>query len=80
MKPSRYATTLRAQCKLPWMTMILEHRIETFDAANSGGVGWHKDRAAYHLYLLDTEAPIARLKPAGTKDEVRIGYCSHRKT
>ena len=61
------------------MTMILEHRIETFDAANSGGVGWHKDRAAYHLYLLDTEASIAHLKPAGTKDEVRISYWSHHK-
>ena len=33
-----------------------------------------------NLYLVDTEAPIARLKPAGTKDEVRIGYWSHRKT
>ena len=34
--------------------------IETFDAANGGGVGWYKDKGAYHLYLLATEAPIAR--------------------
>ena len=61
MKPSRYATTLRAQCKPPLMTKILEYRIETLDAANCVGVGWYKDRGAYHLYLLDTEAPIARL-------------------
>jgi hypothetical protein len=43
------------------MTKILEYRIETLDAANCVGVGWYKDRGAYHLYLLDTEAPIARL-------------------
>ncbi len=49
----------------------IEHRIEAFDAANGGGVGWYKDKSAYHLYLLDTEAPIARLKPTGTNDEIR---------
>ena len=38
-------------------------RIETFDAANGGGVGWYENKGAYHLYLLATEAPIARLKP-----------------
>ena len=30
-------------------------------------------------YLLETEAPIARLKPAGWSDEVRLGYGSHRR-
>lgn len=54
-------------------------RIETFDAANGGGVGWYEDKGAYHLYLLETEAPIARLKPVGTRDEVRLGYWSHRR-
>ena len=54
-------------------------RIETFDAANGGGVGWYKDKGAYHLYLLETEAPIARLKPTGRNDEVKIGYWSHRR-
>jgi hypothetical protein len=46
-------------------------RIETFDAANGGGVGWYEDKGADHLYLLETEAPIARPKPVGTRDEVR---------
>ena len=53
-------------------------RIEAFDEANGGGVGWYKDKGTYHLYLLTTEAPIARLKPVGTSDEVRLGYWSHR--
>ena len=42
-------------------------RIEAFDEANGGGVGWYRDKGAYHLYLLATEAPIARLKPTGTE-------------
>ena len=33
-------------------------RIEAFDEANGGGVGWYEDKGAYHLYLLATEAPI----------------------
>ena len=53
-------------------------RIEAFDAANGGGVGWYEDQGAYHLYLLETEAPIARLKPVGSSVEVRLGYWSHR--
>ena len=31
-------------------------RIETFDAANGGGVGWYEDKGAYHLYLLETDS------------------------
>jgi len=55
-------------------------RIEAFDDANGGGVGYYyKDKGAYHLYLLDTEAPIARLKPTGNDDEVGLGYWSHRR-
>ena len=50
----------------------IARRIETFDVANGGGVGWYEDKGAYHLYLLETEVPIARLKPTGTNDEVRI--------
>ena len=49
-------------------------RIEAFDDANGGGVGYYEDKGAYHLYLLETEAPIARLKPTGNGDEVRLGY------
>jgi len=30
-------------------------RIEAFDQANGGGVGWYKDNGAYHLYLHATE-------------------------
>lgn len=56
----------------------IARRIEAFDAANGGGVGWYKDKGAYHLYLLTTEAPIARLKPVGTSDEIRLCYWSHR--
>lgn len=52
--------------------------IEAFDQANGGGVGCYKDKGAYHLYLLATEAPIARLKPTGTGDEVKLAYWSHR--
>ena len=54
-------------------------RIEAFDDANGGGVGYYEDNGAYHLYLLETEAPIARLKPTGDGNEVRLGYWSHRR-
>lgn len=54
-------------------------RIEAFDNTNGGGVVFYKDKGAYHLFLLETEAPIARLKPTGNGDEVRIGYWSHRR-
>ena len=53
-------------------------RIEAFDQANGGGVGCYQDKRAYHLYLVATEAPIARLKPTGMSDEVRLAYWSHR--
>ena len=32
----------------------IELRIEAFDDANGGGVGWYKDKGAFHLYLLAT--------------------------
>lgn len=54
-------------------------RIEAFNDANGGGVGYYKNSGAYHLYLLETEAPIACLKPTGNGDEVRIGHWSHRR-
>jgi hypothetical protein len=57
----------------------IARRIEAFDVANGGGVGWYEDKGAYHLYLLETEAPIARLKPTGADNEVRIAYWSHRR-
>ena len=57
----------------------IAQRIKAFDQANGGGVGFYKDKGAYHLYLLETQAPIARLKPTGVGDEVRLGYWSHRR-
>lgn len=54
-------------------------RIEAFDKENDGGVVSYEERGAYHLYLLETEAPIARLKPTGKRDEIRGGYWSHRR-
>jgi hypothetical protein len=54
-------------------------RMETFDAASGGGVGWYQDKGAFCLYLLATEAPIARLKPTGINDEVRINNWSYRR-
>ena len=51
-------------------------RIKAFDEANDGGVACYEDKGAYQLYLLETEAPIARLKPMGEDDEVRIAYWS----
>lgn len=54
-------------------------RIEAFDAASGGGVGWYQDKGGFCLYLLTTEAPIARLKPTGNSDDVRINYWSHRR-
>lgn len=57
----------------------IARRIAAFDQANGGGVGWYKDKGAYHLYLLTNEAPIARLKPTGTDDEFKIAYWSHRR-
>jgi hypothetical protein len=58
----------------------IARQIEAFDAANGGGVGWYEDKGAYHLYLLTTEAPIARLKPVGMGDDVipRLGECDSR--
>lgn len=57
----------------------IAQRIEAFDTANGGGVGYYTDKGAFHLYLLGTEAPIARLKPVGKAGEVRLGYWSHRR-
>ena len=54
-------------------------RVEAFDNANFGGFGNCEDKGAYHLYLLKTEALIARLKPTGNDDKVRLGYWSHRR-
>lgn len=54
-------------------------RIKAFNDANGGGVGLNIHKGAYHLYLLETEAPIARLRPTGKRDDVRLAYWSHRR-
>ncbi len=54
-------------------------RIEAFNDANGGGVGLYEHKGAYRLYLLETEAPIARMKPTGERDDVRLAYWSHRR-
>jgi hypothetical protein len=53
-------------------------RIQAFDAANGGGVAVKRDRGAYVLTFLGVGAPIARLKPTGDGDEVRLAHWSHR--
>ena len=55
---------------------ISSARIEAFDNANGGGGGggYYEDKGACHLYLLEAQAPIARLKPTGNSDEFRLGY------
>ena len=54
-------------------------RIEAFDEENGGGVTVHKSRGGYTLTLTETQAPIARLKPIGAGDMMRIYYWSWRK-
>ena len=53
-------------------------RIQAFDAAHGGGVAVKRDRGAYVLTLLGAGAPIARLKPTGDGDVVRLAHWSHR--
>lgn len=53
-------------------------RIQAFDEANGGGVTVYRKRAAYHLYLTATQAPIARLEPEGSGDNMRLRYWSHQ--
>ena len=51
-------------------------RIEAFDRENGGGVTVCRNRGGYTLTLTDTEAPIARLKPEGSGDTMRVLYWS----
>lgn len=58
--------------------MLVSEPVQTHARSRSERLHYYKDNGAYHLYLLETEAPIARLKPTGQGDEVRLGYWSHR--
>jgi hypothetical protein len=44
----------------------IAQRVEAFDEANGGGVGWCEVKDACYVHLPATGAPIARLKPIGT--------------
>ncbi len=47
-------------------------RIEAFDEDNGGGVTVTRRRGGYTLTLTATQAPIARLGPAGSGDLMRV--------
>ena len=53
-------------------------RIEAFNLKKGGGVTITKVQNGYNLYLTATDAPIARLNPSGTDDEMRIRFWSYR--
>ena len=53
-------------------------RIEAFNLKKGGGVTITKVQNGYNLYLTATDAPIARLNPIGTDDEMRIRFWSYR--
>ena len=53
-------------------------RIEAFNLKNGGGVTIKKVQNGHNLYLTATDAPIARLNPSGTDDEMRIRFWSYR--
>ena len=51
-------------------------RVEAFDREAGGGVTVDKHRGGYTLTLMETDAPIARLKPEGAGDRMRVQYWS----
>lgn len=55
-------------------------RIERFNLRHGGGVSAAYRQGGYTLTLTATGAPIARLKPTGRDDHVRVLYWSHRET
>ena len=65
-------------CNQPAMTDFdpVLARVEAFDREAGGGVTVDKQRGGYTLTLTETDAPIARLKPEGAGDRMRIQYWS----
>ena len=53
-------------------------RIESFNLKKGGGVTIKNVQNGYNLYLTATDAPIGRLNPSGTDDEMRIRFWSCR--
>ena len=47
-------------------------RIRAFDRTKGGGVMVERINKGYSLFSADTGAPIARLRPTGTADEVEV--------
>ena len=47
-------------------------RIQTFDRARGGGVRVERIHKGYSLFSAATGAPIARLRPTGTGDDVEV--------
>ena len=52
--------------------------IKSFNLKKGGGVTITKVQNGYNLYLTATDAPIARLNPTGTNDEMRTRLRSYR--
>lgn len=52
--------------------------VERFNESRGGGVAVERRGGGYTLLLKATGAPIARLKPTGQSDQMRILYWSHR--
>ncbi len=53
-------------------------RVEAFNRENGGGAGVRKSRGGCNLALTATQAPIARLKPEGSGDRMRVHYRSRQ--
>ena len=53
-------------------------RVEAFNKGAGGGVTVDKHRGCYILTLTETDAPVARLKPEGPGDQMRVQYWSWR--
>jgi hypothetical protein len=60
-------------------TQILA-RIERFNRRHGGGVSAVYRQGGYTLTVAETGAPVARLKPTGHGDTMRVYYWSHRET
>ena len=54
-------------------------RIEAFSLRKGGGVTVTLVQNGYNLYHTATDAPIARLNPTGSNDDMRIRFWSYRK-
>ncbi len=55
---------------------FVQRRIEAFNEEQGGGVGVRKDARGYTLYLEDTGAPLARLRPRDSGDRFEVLWWS----